>query len=82
MTKKFIKSSIDFGHEIREARKALKLTQPQLAGASGVGVRFIVDLEHGKPTCALDKALRVAVMLGLNLHMSTPYSVRGNEEVS
>jgi HTH-type transcriptional regulator / antitoxin HipB len=67
MTKKLIKSSIDFGNEIRVARKALKLTQPQLAGASGVGVRFIVDLEHGKPTCALDKALHVAVMLGLKI---------------
>ena len=81
MTKQFIRSSIDFGHEIREARKFLKLTQPQLAGASGVGVRFIVDLEHGKPTCELDKALRVAVMLGLNIHMSTPYRVTGNEKI-
>jgi HTH-type transcriptional regulator/antitoxin HipB len=54
MSKKSIKSSTDFGREIRMARKALNLTQPQLAGASGVGVRFIVDLEHGKPTCAIN----------------------------
>ena len=76
MTKKHIKSSIDFGNEIRGARKALKLTQPQLAGAAGVGVRFIVELEHGKPTCQLDKALRVAVMLGMKIFCEpSPHSV-------
>lgn len=62
-----ISSSKDLGNAIREARVAHNLTQPQLAAMCGVGVRFIVDLEKGKPTCALDKALRVVQMLGLNL---------------
>ncbi|HEY9787691.1 MAG TPA: helix-turn-helix transcriptional regulator [Candidatus Obscuribacterales bacterium] len=65
-----IRSAKDFGSAIRERRKQLKLTQPEVAGASGVGVRFIVDLERGKPTCVLEKSLHVALMLGLTLEMS------------
>lgn len=60
-------NSSDFGKAIREARTSQNMTQLQLAAISGVGVRFIIDLEKGKPTCALDKSLTVAKMLGLNL---------------
>ena len=48
----------------RTARKRLGLTQPQLALAAGVGVRFIVDLEAGKPTLRLENVLRVMHALG------------------
>jgi DNA-binding XRE family transcriptional regulator len=41
------------------------LRQDQLAGAAGVGVRFIVDLEAGKASAQLGKALQVAAVLGL-----------------
>lgn len=54
----------DFGQIIREERKKQKLTQTQLAAACGVGVRFIVDLEKGKETAAIGKALRIINMLG------------------
>lgn len=64
-----IGSSEDFGKMIRQTRKLLGLTQPDVAGASGVGVRFIVELEHGKPTCELDKALHVARILGLTIEL-------------
>lgn len=67
-----VSSSQDFGTLIREARKAQKLTQPELAGACGVGVRFIVDLEKGKPTCELGKALIVATMLGIKFIAEEP----------
>jgi HTH-type transcriptional regulator / antitoxin HipB len=40
------------------------LIQPQLALAAGVGVRFIVDLEAGKPTMQLERVLRVIDVLG------------------
>lgn len=70
-----ISSAKDFGSAIRTRRKKLKLTQPQLAGASGVGIRFIVDLEKGKPTCALEKSLHVALMLGINIQF-----LNGNDE--
>ena len=55
------------GDFVRQARKALRLTQPQLALAAGVGVRFIVDLEAGKPTVRLENILRVLQALGITL---------------
>lgn len=55
------------GRTVRQARKALDLTQPQLALAAGVGVRFIVDLEAGKPTVRLENVLRVLQALGATL---------------
>ena len=47
-----------------ETRKRLKLTQPQLALAANVGVRFIVELEAGKSTLRLEHILRVLQALG------------------
>ena len=58
------------GEIVRQARKALRLTQPQLALAAGVGVRFIVDLEAGKPTVRLENVLRVLQGLGITLAVS------------
>ena len=59
-----IRSSQQLGAALRAARKQLALTQPQLALAAGVGVRFIVDLEAGKPTLRLENVLRVIDALG------------------
>lgn len=67
-----IRSSKDFGDVIKNSRNKLKLTQSEVASACGTGVRFIVDLEHGKPTCELDKALRVATMLGVKISITPP----------
>ncbi len=58
------------GNAVRQARKALGLTQPQLALAAGVGVRFIVDLEAGKPTVRLESVLNVLHALGVTLSLS------------
>lgn len=57
------------GQAARAARKQLGLTQPQLALAAGVGVRFIVELEAGKPTLRLENVLRVLHALGARLTM-------------
>src|SRR5689334_2700145 len=54
-----------FASLIRSRRKALKLRQDQLALASGVGGRFLIDLEAGKPSCQLGRSLLVAEALGL-----------------
>jgi HTH-type transcriptional regulator/antitoxin HipB len=59
-----IQSLQQLGTALRSARKHLKLTQPELALAAGVGVRFIVDLEAGKPTLRLETVLRVIEALG------------------
>jgi HTH-type transcriptional regulator / antitoxin HipB len=65
-----IQSPLQLGDALRQARKQLGLTQSQLALASGVGVRFIVDLEAGKPTLRLENILRVLNALGGELQIS------------
>lgn len=53
------------GATIRRRRKQLKITQKELAMTCGTGLRFIVDLEKGKPTCQIGKALQVLQALGM-----------------
>jgi HTH-type transcriptional regulator / antitoxin HipB len=65
-----VRTSKDLGEALRAARKRLGLTQPQLALATGVGVRFLVELEAGKPTVRLDKVLRVIAGLDGELQLS------------
>lgn len=60
----------DLGQAIREARRKQGLRQPDLAAAAGTSVRFIVELERGKPTIQLGKAMRVLAMLGLRLSVT------------
>ena len=62
-----IKSAEGLGRVVREARKAQKLSQDDLAGMSGTGRRFIVDLEKGKETVQLGKVLRVLATLGVSV---------------
>jgi y4mF family transcriptional regulator len=59
-----IQSPQQLGSALRAARKLLGLTRPQLALAAGVGMRFIVDLEAGKPTVRLENVLQVIDALG------------------
>ena len=65
-----IRSPQQLGAALRAARKQLKLTQPQLALAAGVGVRFIVELEAGKPTVRLENVLRVIDALGGEIQLN------------
>lgn len=65
-----IKTSEQLGTALREARKGLGLTQAQLALAAGVGVRFVVELEAGKPTLRLENILRVVDALGGEMSLS------------
>ena len=53
--------------EIASLRKAAGLTQPELAERSGVGLRFVRELEQGKPTVRLDKVKQVLDLLGHEL---------------
>ncbi len=64
-----IQTTDQLGAALRTARKQLGLTQPQLALAAGVGTRFIVDLEAGKPTVRLEHVLRVINALGGELKL-------------
>ena len=67
----------DIGDIVRAARKAAGLRQYELAGAAGVGVRFIVDLEAGKPTAQIGKALQVLQALGCSFDIAPPPGVEG-----
>jgi len=62
-----LRSASDFGAAIRKSRKALGWTQTELATRSGTGERFVVELESGKPSCQLEKALIVARTVGLEI---------------
>jgi y4mF family transcriptional regulator len=60
------------GRLIRSTRKALGVTQRDLAMTSGTGLRFIIDLEKGKPTCQLGKTLTVLRTLGIKTKLTPP----------
>ncbi len=60
------------GEAIRTARQRLKVTQKDLALAAGTGLRFIIELEQGKPTCQLGKVLAILQSLGLRLKLDEP----------
>jgi transcriptional regulator with XRE-family HTH domain len=53
-----ITTTEQYGKLIRNARKKAKLTQAALAAASGIGERFVRELEKGKPSCRARCAVR------------------------
>jgi transcriptional regulator with XRE-family HTH domain len=57
--------ALAFGSLIRSRRKALDMRQHELALAAGVGRRFLIELEAGKPSCQLGRSLMVAHALGI-----------------
>src|ERR1700719_708715 len=59
-------AAVAFGDLIRSRRKALKMRQDQLALATGVGRRFLIDLEAGQPSCETGRSVLVAEALGLS----------------
>ena len=58
---------MDLGEYIRAKRKLYNLTQMELAERSGVGVRFVRELERGKQTVQLDKVNMVLALFGESL---------------
>jgi HTH-type transcriptional regulator/antitoxin HipB len=59
----------DVGEQIRRKRKEDGLNLADAAALCGVGYRFLSDLENGKPTAELGKALQVLVGLGLEVYI-------------
>ena len=49
---------------VKQKRKQLNLTQPELAERAGVGLRFVRELEQGKPSVRLDKVNQVLALFG------------------
>jgi len=60
------------GTLIRNTRKSLGATQKDLALSSGTGLRFVIDLERGKETCEIGKALTILHTLGIRVTLTPP----------
>ena len=68
---KTIRNSVELGAAIRQERKRLKVTQKELAMAAGTGLRFLSELERGKPTIRIEGVFKVLQALGLQLSAAT-----------
>ena len=66
----------DIGSAIRDMRKRQGLRQDQLAGAAGVGLRFLIELEGGKETAQLGKTLAVLDALGCRITLNAPDRIK------
>lgn len=66
----------DIGRLVRTTRKKLGVTQRDLALTSGTGLRFVIDLERGKPTCEIGKSLMVVQTLGIRITLAAPTAAK------
>ena len=64
-----VNDAISFGQALRKRRKELGYTQAFLSEFSGFSVSFISDLENGKSTAELGRAIHLANLLGLDLEL-------------
>lgn len=62
-----VSNAAEFGSMIRAARRALGYTQAEVALACGACTTYLSNLENGKETAELGKALPIAQMLGVDL---------------
>ncbi|WP_408591289.1 helix-turn-helix domain-containing protein [Novosphingobium sp.] len=72
--------TVALGQVIRAERKAQGLRQDELAAASGVGLRFLVELERGKDTAQIGKALAVLAALGCGVVITRPGTRPGSDQ--
>lgn len=61
---------MDLGLFVRERRKAMGLTQQQLADTAGVGLNFVYQLEKNKPSVQLDCTRQVLEALGYDISVT------------
>ena len=62
-----INNELDFGKMVRERRRELGYTQRYVAEVTGFSTSFISELENGKATAELGRAIRLANLMGLDL---------------
>ncbi len=65
-------TALEIGQLVRNRRKDLGITQRTLALTSGTGLRFIIELEQGKPTLQIEKILIVLKTLGFKINIEAP----------
>lgn len=66
-----IKNSKDLGLAIRTRRKELGYTQQYLSETTGLSTSFLSNLENGKETAEIGKAILVVNILGLDINIET-----------
>ena len=69
-----VNNAADFGKALKKRRKELGYTQRYISEFTGFSISFISDLENGKSTAELGKAIYLANMLGLDIAVNA----RGN----
>ncbi len=67
---------------VRQKRKSLRMTQKEMSEKSGVGIRFIRELERGKETLKMDKVNQVLYLFGFELGPIASTKVNGSNEES
>ncbi len=72
-----VESAGQIGQLVRQKRKAARMTLKDAAALAGVGVRFLSELERGKPTLQLGLAISVLQLFGLELHVEQRGDQRG-----
>lgn len=66
--------------KIKELRRRTGLTQVEFSKRVGVGLRFVRDLEQGKPSVRLDKVNQVLKFLGHHLEIMPNHGVRSTSK--
>ncbi|WP_409835048.1 helix-turn-helix domain-containing protein [Acidovorax sp.] len=67
-----IQSVAAFGQVVRAVRKAGGVRQDDVAGSVGVSHVYLRDLEHGKETAQMGRALQVLAELGIHMELEIP----------
>lgn len=76
MKHKKLRTAADIGELVRAARRKQGISQEQLAGVAGTGVRLISDLENGKSTVQIEKVIKVIEALGLGLYALSRWEMK------
>lgn len=63
-------SHVDLANSLRERRRALKLTQEDLSDISGISLRLIHEIEHGKVSVQLGNLMKILSSMGLHLELT------------
>lgn len=79
MSRLLLTNSRSFGTYVRQRRKEAGLRQTDLAASANVSYRFVLDLEAGKESCQLGRALRVLDILGVRLFVEITQSERDRD---
>ena len=67
-----ITTMLEVAEIVRKTRKSQKISQTILSQASTVGLRFVGDIERGKPSVQFDKLLSVLTSLGIAVKFELP----------